>query len=176
MTIYIFSPHKSSGHFHSRERYLTLTTCPKFEWTIKKKIKPSSLYFYGHSWENSLNVLSYHCPGDWINEETVPESSRYEYHKNKRFPLLEEKVRAWGTSVSQAIQEYIVLFSRRHNEKRSQEGNIPRTQTEIKIPWKGRIWQYLAKLYLHVPFDWTIPLPGIYAKDATAKIWKSSRV
>lgn len=53
---------------------------------------------------------------------------------NKRFSLLEEKVRAWGTSVFQAIQEYIVLFSRRHNEKRSQEGNVPRTQAEIKIP------------------------------------------
>lgn len=99
-------------------------------------------------------------------------TSREEHHKHKLVSLLEEKVTHLRRVFSQAIQEYTVVFSRRHNEK-SQEGKILRIQTRIK-PLRKKIWKYPTK-YLLVPFQQAIKLLGIYPKNTVAKIQKGTK-
>lgn len=100
-------------------------------------------------------------------------TSRYEHHKHEWVSLSEDTSKSpWNTSVSRAIKEYTVLFNRRHNKKRSQGDKIPRTHTGIKTPWR-KIWQFLAKLYLQVPLDQAIPLPGICPRDTAARRCKN---
>lgn len=64
-----------------KDSLLTLTTRSKFEGTIKKK-KLSPLGSISIEVFGDISY-SYHCPGDWLNEKTVPVSSRYGYLKHK---------------------------------------------------------------------------------------------